>query len=103
VKVLEEIRLPELSLEQKENLCILVEKVARNLIHSKIPSDKVQTLNINVEINESIPVTVTIDLELVPTFSTKDCDIEQLVNEATWKALSEADVRLGEIACKSKI
>jgi len=103
VKVLDEIRLPELLLEQKENLCILVEKVARNFIYSKISSDKVQTLNIDVETNGSVPVTVTIGLELVPTFSTKDCDIEQLVNEATRRALSEANVRLGEIACKSKI
>jgi hypothetical protein len=62
VKVLEEIGLPEISLEQRENLCILVEKVARNFINSKIPSDEVQTLNIGVEIDGSIPVTVTIDL-----------------------------------------
>jgi hypothetical protein len=103
VKVLEEIGLPELSLEQKENLCILVEKVTRNFINSKIPSDEVQTLNIGVEIDGSIPVTVTIDLELVPTSSKKDCYAEQLVNEATRRALREADIRLGEIVCKSKI
>ena len=100
---MEEIGLPELSLEQKENLCILVENVARNFINSKIPLNEVQTLNIDVEIHGNMPVTVTIDVELVPSSLTKDYDVEQLVNEAARRALEAADIRFGEIACKSKI
>jgi hypothetical protein len=102
VKALEEIGLRELSLEQKENLCILMEKTARDFINSKIPLSEVQTLNIDVEIDGNMPVTVTVDVELVPSSLIKDYDVEQLVNEATRRSLEAADIRLGEIACKSK-
>lgn len=100
--MLEEIGLPELSLEQKENLCILVEKAARDFINSRIPLNEVQTLSIDVEIDGDMPVTVTVDAELVPSSSIKDYDFEQLVNETTRRALETANIRFGEIACKLK-
>jgi hypothetical protein len=102
VKVLEEIGPLELSLEQKENLRIFVEKAARGFIESKIPLNKVRMLNINVEIDKNMSVTVTVDVELAPLSSVKDCDVEQLVNEATRGALEAADIRFGEISCKSE-
>ena len=100
--MLEEIGLPELSLEQKENLCVLVEKAARNFINSKISLSEVQAMNIDVEIDGNMPTTVTVDIELVPSSSMKKYDVEQLANEATQRAMKAADNRFGEIACKSK-
>jgi hypothetical protein len=79
-----------------------VEKTARDFINLKIPLNEVQTLNIDVEIDGNIPVTMTVDVELVLSSSTKDYNVEQLVNEATRRALEAADIRFGEIACKSK-
>lgn len=99
--MLEEIGLPELSPEQKENLCVLVEKAARDYIKSKIPLGKIQVLDIDVEIEQQGSVTVTVDTELAMSLLMKDY-AEQLVNEATRKALEAADAHLREIACKSK-
>ena len=100
--MLEEIGLPELSPEQKENLCVSVEKAARDYIKSKIPLGKIQKLNINVEIEGQTPVTVTVDIELAASPLMEGCNEEQLVNEATRKALGATDTYLREIACKSK-
>jgi len=100
--VLEKIGLSELSPEQKEYLCILVEKTARDFVNSKIPLNDVQTLNIDVEIDGNISITVSVDIEIVPSSSTKNYPVEQLANEATSRALAAADIHLGEIACKSK-
>jgi len=100
--VLEEIGLPELSPEQKEDLCVLVEKAARDYIKSKIPLGKIQVLDIDVEIEQLGSVIVTVDTELATDPSMKDCNVEQLVNEATRKALEAADKYLREVACKSK-
>jgi len=100
--VLKETGSSKLSLEQKENICILAEKEARDFINSKIPLNEIQELNIDVEVDGSMPVTVTVDVELVPASSTKDYNIEQLVKEATARALNATGVQFGEIACKSR-
>lgn len=100
-KSLEIIGLPELTSEQKENLCILAEKAARDYIKSKIPLNKIQTLDIDVEIEGQKSITVTIDIQLELTSDVKNCNAEQLVNEATKKAQETADKHLRQIACKS--
>lgn len=98
---MEEIGLPQLSPEQKETLCIQAEKAAREHIKTKIPNSKIEALNIDIEIQGEKPITVTVDIEFELTPQTKNCNAEQLVNEATQKALDAADKYLKEIACKS--
>jgi GGDEF domain-containing protein len=100
-KTLETIGLPKLTPQQKENLLILAEKAARNHIQSKIPPQKITTLNIIVEIEGEKPVTVTVDIELTLTPQTKNHNTKQLANEATKKALQATDKYLKETACKS--
>ena len=100
--MLEEMGLPELSLEQKENLCVLVEKAAQDYIKSKTPLGKIQVLDIDVEIEQQGSVTVTVDIELAMDPLMRDRNAEQLVNEATRKALEVADTHLRGVACKSK-
>jgi hypothetical protein len=99
---LEEIGLPQLTPEQKENLCTQAEKAARNHIKTKIPQNKIQTLNIDIEIQGEKPITITVDIELELLPSMKNCNAEQLTKEATQKALDAADTYLRQIACKSK-
>jgi len=102
VKVLEEIGLPELSTEQKEKLCILVEKAARDYIESKVSFKRITTLDIIVEIEGQGPVTVSVEIEFSLSPLMKNYNTEQLVNEATRKAMEAANKYLREIACKSK-
>jgi GGDEF domain-containing protein len=101
VRTLEEIGLPELSPEQKENLCVRAEKAAREYIAAKVPLRKISTLNVIIEIEGEKPVTVTIDIEISLPPQTKNHDPEQLAKEATKKAQEAAEAYLREIACKS--
>lgn len=98
---METIGLPKLTPEQKENLLIMAEKAARDYIKSKIPQNKITTLNIIVEIEGEKTVTVTIDIELTLTPQTKNHNTQQIANEATKKALAATDKYLRETACKS--
>ncbi|MGQ9565229.1 MAG: DUF3194 domain-containing protein [Candidatus Bathyarchaeales archaeon] len=99
---MEEIGLPELSPEQKEDLCNLAENAARKYVTSKIPLQKLATLNITVEVEGEKPITVNIDVELSLTPNTKYPDLEQLAKEATHQAQETARTYLKEISCKSK-
>jgi hypothetical protein len=99
---LEEIGLPTLSPEQKENLCNLAENAARKYITSKIPLQKLATLNITVEVEGEKPITVNIDVELSLNPNTEYPNLEQLANEATHRAQEAARTYLKEITCKSK-
>jgi hypothetical protein len=98
---LEEIGLPQLTPEQRENLCTLTERAARDYIKSKIPLKKIQTLDIDVEVEGQKPITVTIDIQLELTPNTKNHNMEQIAQEATKKAQQTADRHLRQIACKS--
>ncbi|HVP40434.1 MAG TPA: DUF3194 domain-containing protein [Candidatus Krumholzibacteriaceae bacterium] len=98
---MEEIGLLELTPEQQEQLCLLAEKAAREHILSKIPSRKITTLNIIVEIERKKPITVTVETEIQLSPSMKNIDTEQLAKQATQKAIQTADKYLRQRACKS--
>ena len=98
---MEEIGLPSLSPEQKENLCVLAENAAQKYITSKIPQQKLATLDIVVEVEGEKPVTVNVDIELSLSPQIKHYNAEQLAHEAAQKAQEAAKAYLKEIACKS--
>jgi len=99
---LEEIGLPTLSPEQKENICILAEKAARDYITSKVPSRRISALDITVEVEGEKPLTVSVDIEISLSPLMKNYNAEQLANEATKKAQEAAEAYLRKTACKSK-
>lgn len=99
---LEEIGLPQLTPEQQEQLCQTAEKAARDHILSKVPSRKITTLNIIIEITGHKPITVSAEIEIQLSPSMKNLDTEQLAKEATQKAIQATDKYLRQIACKSK-
>lgn len=98
---MEEIGLPELAPEQEEEICILAEKAAREHILSKVPSRKITTLDITVEITGHKPITISVETEIQLLPSMKNHDTEQLAKEATQKAMQAADKYVREITCKS--
>jgi acid phosphatase class B len=102
VKTLEEIGLPELSPEQKETICILAEKAARDHITSKVPLRRISALDITVEVEGEKPLTVSVDIEISLSPLMKNYNAEQLADEATRKAQEAAEAYLRKTACKSK-
>ena len=100
--LLEEIGIPPLNSKQVEELCEIAEKTARKYVLSKIPSRKISTLNITVEIQGRKPITVNVDVEITLSPLMKNYDVTKLAEEATQKAFTSVEKYLRELKCKSK-
>ena len=99
---MEEIGIPPLSSEQLEELCELAEKTARKYVFSKIPSRKISTLNVTVEVEGRRPITVNVDVEIILSPLMKNYDVAKLAKEATQEAFISVEKYLKERTCKSK-
>jgi hypothetical protein len=80
---LDELGIPELSIEQIENLCATAEEEARKWVLSKVSSEMIDRLDIIVEAEGSKPLKVSVEIDLQLTPETKDVDVAALVKEAT--------------------
>lgn len=86
------------SLERVKEACEIGEKVARNYIYSKINPKFLRNLEISV-VYEDSSFTVDILIEVLPTIS---INVEEIVEEATNKALSEIDKFIrGNVSCQT--
>lgn len=99
---MESLEIPELTSEQVEELCAIAEKAAREYVTSKVPSKRIETLNISVEAEGTKPVTVTIDVDVVLSPLMKDFDVESLVEEAVKEAFASVDKYLRALKCHSQ-
>ena len=99
---MEELGLPELTDEQIEDLCLIAEEAARKYVYSKIPTKKVEALNIAAEVEGSKPVKLTIDVGITLSSSAKDFDAQELTDESLRKAFASAKEYLGRLACHSQ-
>lgn len=98
---MKEIGLPELTPEQIEELCSIAEEAAREYILSRVPSKRVETLNISadVEIEGEKPLTLSVDVELTLSPLMRDCDVQKLADEAVKEAFTSAEKYLRELKC----
>ena len=99
---MEEIGLPELTVEQLEELCEIGEKAARDYVLSKIPSRRISNFDVTVttEGNKAVNVYIDIELELSPLM--KDFNVKELTNEAVQKGFAAIEEYLRGISCKFK-
>jgi len=98
----EELGLPELTTEQIEELCSITEEAAREYVLSKVPSKRIETLNISVEVEGTKPVTLTVEIDVALSPLMKDFDVQKLVDEAVNEAFTSAKKYLRELKCHSK-
>ena len=99
---MEELGLPELTTEQIEELCSITEEAAREYVLSKVPSKRIETLNISVEAEGTKPVTLTVEIDIALSPLMKDFDVQKLVDEAVNEAFTSAKKYLRELKCHSK-
>lgn len=99
---MEELRLPELTDEQIEDLCLIAEEAARKYICSKISAKKVEALNVAAEVEGSKPVKLTIDVDITLSSSAKEFDAQELTDESLRKAFATAKEYLRRLACPSQ-
>jgi len=102
VELVEELGLPELTTEQIEELCSITEEDAREYVLSKVPSKRIETLNISVEAEGTKPVTLTVEIDVALSPLMKDFDVQKLVDEAVNEAFTSAKKYLRELKCHSK-
>lgn len=99
---MEELSLPELKSEQIEELCLIVEEAARKHVLSKVPSKKIETLNISVETNGVKPMTLTVEVDIALSPSMKNLDVQKLAEEAVKEAFKTAENHLRKVKCHSQ-
>lgn len=99
---MEEIGIPELTLEQVEALCERAEKAAREYVLSKIPTSRIATLDVTVDAEGTKPITANVDVTVILSPLMKDFDVEALTKEATKRAFAHIEEYLRELKCKSK-
>ncbi|PIX31836.1 hypothetical protein COZ60_02370 [Candidatus Bathyarchaeota archaeon CG_4_8_14_3_um_filter_42_8] len=102
MELVEELGLPELTTEQIEELCSITEEAAREYVLSKVPSKRIETLNISVEVEGTKPVTLTVEIDVALSPLMKDFDVQKLVDEAVNEAFTSAKKYLRELKCHSK-
>ena len=88
---MEELGLPDLTTKQIETLCSTAEDAARSYILSKVPLKMVEKLNISVEAEGTRPLSVTVEIDLVPSSKMKDFNANMLVSEAVKEALAASE------------
>jgi phosphoribosyl-dephospho-CoA transferase len=99
---LAETGIPELTLEQVEELCERAEQAARTYVLSKVSTGRIATLDVSVDAEGTKPVTVNVEVTVVLSPLMKDFDVEALTKEATKRAFAIIEEYLRELRCKSK-
>jgi hypothetical protein len=99
---LEELGIPELTIEQVTELCEKAEQAARDYVLSKVSSSRIVTLDVSVDAEGTKPVTVNVDVSVVLSPLMKDFDVEALTKEATKRAFAHIEEYLRELKCMSK-
>jgi hypothetical protein len=99
---MEALGIPELTSEQIEQLCLIAEKAARKHVLSKVPSKKIETLDISAEAEGTKPVALRVDVTVALSPSMKSFNLQKLVDEAVREAFSSAEKHLRELACHSQ-
>lgn len=94
--------IPELTLEQVEELCEKAEQAARTYVLSKVSVSRIATLDVAVDAEGTKPVTVNVDVTVILSPIMKDFDVKALTKEATKQAFAHIEDYLRELKCKSK-
>ena len=88
---MDDLGIPELTIEQIEALCSNAENAARKYILSKVPLKMVEKINISVEAEGTKPLNLTVDVDLALVQQEKDIDLKKLVDEAVKEALKASE------------
>jgi hypothetical protein len=97
VKLVDEIKIPELTTEQIETLCTTAEDAARKHILAKVSSKMVERLDISVEAEGAKPLNLTVEVELALSPQAQNIDADTLADEAVKEALEASEKYLRKL------
>ena len=99
---MEDIGIPELTIEEVSELCEGAEEVARQYVLSNVSTSRIVTLDVSVDAEGTKPITVNVDVSVVLSPLMRNFDVETLTKEATKRAFAHIEEYLRELECKSK-
>lgn len=99
---MENLGLPELTSEQIEEICSIAEAAAKRHVLSKIPSKKIEELNISAEAEGARPIRLAVEVDIVLKPEITGFDVKKLASEAVREAFTSAEKHLRELACHSQ-
>jgi hypothetical protein len=102
VKTVEEMGPSDLNDEQIKKLCTIAEEAARKHVLSKVPSKKVEILNICAEAEDTKPLKLTVDVDVTLSSSVNNIGVKGLCDDAVKCAFSAAEEYLRKLKCLSK-
>ncbi len=82
MELLEELRIPQLTTEQIEELCAVAEKNARKHVLSKISSKKLEIMDVIVEAEDTKPLSLNVKVEIVLSAQRGKYGSKELADEA---------------------
>ncbi|MCW4030887.1 MAG: DUF3194 domain-containing protein [Candidatus Bathyarchaeota archaeon] len=94
---MEELGIPDLTIEQFETLCSIAENAAKKHVLLKVTLKNVEKLNIGVEAEGPKPLNVTVEIDLVLSPKMKGFDPEMLVKEAIKRAFEASEIYLRKL------
>ena len=98
---MEVLGLPDLTREQVEKVCLVAEEAARKHVLAKVPSKKVDALNVSAEAEGTKPLRLIIDIDVQLSSSMKGFDVQQLCDNAVKQAFAAAKEYLEGLVCHS--
>ena len=99
---MEQLDIPKLTSEQIEELCVVAEEAARKYVLSRVPSKRIENLDVSVDAEGTKPVNLTVDIDINLSPLMKNFDTQRLVDEAVKQAFATAERYLRELKCHSK-
>jgi len=98
----EELGLPDLTSEQVEQICSTAEEAARKHVLRRVPSKKIETLNISAEVDRTKPVRLTVNVDIRLSTGEESFNVQELADEAVKEAFASAEKYLRELACHTR-
>jgi len=86
-----EKNLTELTPQELEEICLLMEEAARKYVLSQVPSKYIESLNITVEANMEDGLNLAVDVELSLSPTLHDVNVQKVADEAAGYAFNEIE------------
>ena len=93
--------IPELSTGNLEKLCEIAEKTVREHVLLNIPLNRINDISISIDVEDSKPITIDLDLEIILSPLMRGYDLEKLLEITKERVFLAIEKYLREIKCKS--
>jgi hypothetical protein len=94
--------LPDLTSKQVEQVCSTAEEAARKHVLKRVPSKKIETLNISAEADGTNPLRLAVDVDIQLSTRSEGFNLQRLADEAVKEAFASAEKYLRELACHTR-